>query len=130
MDKKYFFDIDGTLVLWPKPHGACQHTGLPCISRCAPPVTLYPSLRAVCKDALAIAQRIGISTLVADGGNSVTPTGACSPWRACLYRPACALSANWNKRGIPWAAVIHNELEQVTPDGRYRRAIDRLFWHR
>lgn len=128
MDKKYFFfDIDGTLC-----YG---------LSRTVPASTqaCLAQLRAaghfvsiatgrLQKDTLAIAQRIGISTLVADGGNSVTLNGRLLSMES-LPVPACVrFIRQLEQKGIPWAAVIHNELEQVTPDGRYRRAIARDYF--
>ncbi len=121
MHKKYFFfDIDQTLGLG--------------ISQQVPPDTQYclDALQAaghfvaldtgrIQCDAAAFAQKHGISSMVADGGSSLTVDGKILSMEGLPLEPARALLRDLTRRQQPWAVVVDNTLDRYTPYQDYPR---------
>ncbi|WP_317302236.1 HAD family hydrolase [Acidaminococcus timonensis] len=121
MRKKYFFfDIDRTLGLG--------------ITRQVPPDTQYcvdelqreghfvalATGRIQC-DAAAFAEKHGIHSLVADGGNSLTVDGRILEMEGLPLAPAKALLHELEDRKQPWSVVLDNTLDRYTPYADYPR---------
>lgn len=123
MRKYFFFDIDGTLA--------------PGLTRIMPEDTqlCLKKLRQrghfiaiatgrLQKDAALFAHRYGITSLVADGGNSVTIDGEIR-LMAGLERGMCIRFLDQlEERGIPWAITTANERVRYTPDRRFIQYVD------
>lgn len=122
MEKKYFFfDIDQTLGIG--------------ISQQVPEDTQYcldelqreghfvalASGRIQC-DTQAFGEKHGITSSVADGGNSLTVDGKILAMEGMPLEPCKRLLRDLTKRHQPWAVVVDNTLNRYSPYPDYPRS--------
>lgn len=120
MRKRYlFFDYDGTLRSRSQdriPDSACE--ALELLKRNGHFVSVATGrLQA---DALARMAPEGITSLVADGGYSITVEGDLKWMRGLDVGPCRALLHSFDEIGIPWAVTTANEMVRYTPCKSYR----------
>ena len=121
--KYFFFDIDGTLA--------------PGLTRIMPADTrrCLAQLKArghfislatgrLQKDAAMFAEQYGISSLVADGGNSVTLDGVLRVMKGLPREDCLRFLDQLEAKGIPWAITTVNERVRFTADKRFRAYVD------
>ena len=121
MERKYFFfDIDQTLGLGitgqvPEDTQYCVDE----LQRQGHFVALATG-RLQC-DAAAFAEKHGIHSMVADGGNSLTVDGKILEMEGLPLAPAKALLRELTERNQPWSVVLDNTLDRYTPYADYPR---------
>ncbi len=111
--KLFFFDIDNTLVAWPKGfvskktkyaieelQRAGHHTAI--------------ATGRLQKNAIEYASLAGIKDFVADGGNSVTVDGNILYMYPLPIETVKFVLRQLEAKGIPWAAATKNVLERYT----------------
>ena len=115
MRKKYFFfDIDGTLT-FNRGLSTAPRT-MECLDRLrANGHEVFIASGRLQVDAMEMAEKFGIDTLVADGGNSLTLHGEVI-YLEPLPRDACIeLSEQLERKGIVWGVVMRNEKRRYSP---------------
>ncbi len=81
------------------------------------------------KDALRHLAGTGITSFVADGGNSITLDGKLV-WMEPMPLESCKRFLHWlDERDMPWAVMVDNELERYTRDGRFDELTHDTFFH-
>lgn len=79
-------------------------------------------------DALEMVADLGIDTMVADGGNSITIEGRLVDIEGMPLEPARALVHRLDAMGWPWAVNHENARTCLTRDERYASRLSRLYY--
>ena len=115
MRRRYlFFDYDGTLRSYAQGRiPASAEKALELLRRNGHHVALATGRLQL--DALNLVRDSGITTLVADGGNSVTVDGRLR-WMEPMPLERCVRFLHWlEEHGFRWAVTVRNELVRYTP---------------
>ena len=119
MRKRFlFFDYDGTLR-------SRAHNAIPASARRALDMLreqghfVSVATGRLQADAFARMEAEGITSLVADGGYSVTVEGELKWMRGLDLEPCKRLLHSFDEIGIPWAVTTRNEMVRYTPSREY-----------
>lgn len=115
MEKKFFFfDIDNTLLVWPK--GVVPQSAIDCIGelKAAGHFVAIASGRLQV-DAANYAKMVGMDDFVADGGYSITIDNKIVEMAGLDLDKCFAFLAHLEEKKIPWAICPYNEMVRYSP---------------
>ena len=122
MRKYFFFDIDGTLTQ-PLTNEVPESTKETLALLQARGHFVAIATERMQADAIAVAQSLGITSAVSDGGECVTLFGEML-YHNGLDAAKCAdFFAKTDRVRFPWAAATENAKIALTPDTRYLEAV-------
>lgn len=127
-EKKYFFfDLDGTLSVG-RERFVPESTRF-CLQRLRDNGHFVSvATGRLQKDAFDFVAPLGVCSLVADGGNSVTLDGVIREMRS-LPPVACRAFLRWlDDRHIPWAVTTENKVLCLTRDERFAGAVKDVYF--
>lgn len=120
--KYFFFDLDGTLSFGSG--RAVPESARVCLQRLRKNGHfVFVATGRLQKDAFDFVRPLGVHSLVADGGNSLTLDGVVREMRS-LPPVACRAFLRWlDARNIPWAVTTENTPIRLARDERFARAV-------
>ena len=127
MRKYFFFDIDGTLTQ-PLTNEVPESTKETLALLQARGHFVAIATGRMQADAIAVAQSLGITSAVSDGGECVTLFGEML-YHNGLDAAKCAdFFAKTDRVRFPWAAATENAKIALTPDTRYLEAVPNRYY--
>lgn len=122
MKKYFFFDIDGTLA-----YGLTKQVSERTLS-CIHMLQNKGHFVAIAtgrlqKDAFSFAQKIGVNSLIADGGNSITLDGKIVQMESLPVEACISLLNDLNTSKKPWAVTTQNETIRYTPSDCFEKMV-------
>lgn len=127
MRKYFFFDIDGTLTQ-PLTNEVPESTKEALALLQARGHFVAIATGRMQADAIAVAQSLGITSAVSDGGECVTLFGEML-YHNGLDAAKCAdFFAKTDRVRFPWAAATENAKIALTPDTRYLEAVPNRYY--
>ena len=127
MRKYFFFDIDGTLTQ-PLTNEVPESTKETLALLQARGHFVAIATGRMQADAIAVAQSLGITSAVSDGGECVTLFGEML-YHNGLDAAKCAdFFAKTDRVRFPWAAATENAKIALTPDTRYLEAVSNRYY--
>lgn len=120
--KHFFFDYDGTLTS-PLTHKvpASARRALDALVQAGHTVALCTGRLQCNAMELVAASELPFTTVVADGGNSVTVDGTILWMDPLPIEPVRALLRRLDRDGIPWSVITDNELARYAPSDEFER---------
>jgi len=127
MKKYFFFDIDGTLA-----YGLTKQVSestLRCISMLQNKGHFVSiATGRLQKDAFSFAQKIGVNSLVADGGNSVTLDGKIVQMESLPVENCISLLKDLDTLKKPWAVTTQNETIRYTRSDFFEKMVTDTYY--
>lgn len=123
MQKKYFFfDLDGTISIgWERVVPESTRLCLQKLQQNGHFVAVATG--RLQKDAADFLAPLGIQTIVADGGNSLTIDGKLQEMRPLPMMSCRHFLRSLDSHNIPWAVTVTNEPLRITRDERFAQAV-------
>lgn len=127
MKKYFFFDIDGTLA-----YGLTKQipeSTFHCINMLQKKGHFVSiATGRLQKDAFSFSQKIGVSSLVADGGNSVTLGGKILQMQSLPVEECISLLNDLDTLKKPWAVTTQNETIRYTRNDSFEKTVTDTYY--
>lgn len=127
MKKYFFFDIDGTLT---KPLTAeIPRSAVGALHELAQKGHFIAlATGRLQADAWQVAQGLGLSSAISDGGMGITIEGHLIRHGSLPLEPCRQLLTHIDSRKHPWAAVPENRMVRISRDSRYQEAVEDRYY--